>query len=147
MVRTRTSTAGNDGFTLLELIVVLVIAGLSAAVVFFSIGRLHEKTLFNQDARKVYQTLRKARGMALAEKRDVIVSVDERTGGYGIGFNEGEVFSTQGVGRGTEITGTDVVFYSKGNSSGGVIVLRNGKGQGYSIEVSKVLGTASIKRL
>ena len=70
MARTRMSTAGNDsGFTLLELIIVLFIAGLSSAVVIFSISRLHEQTMFNQDTRRIYQTVRYAREMALLQRR------------------------------------------------------------------------------
>ncbi|MEC4676553.1 MAG: prepilin-type N-terminal cleavage/methylation domain-containing protein, partial [Nitrospirota bacterium] len=48
----KTSIAGNRGFTLLELIVVLFIIGLSTSVVVFSIGRLHDKTVFNGESRR-----------------------------------------------------------------------------------------------
>lgn len=147
MVRTKTSTAGNDGFTLLELIVVLVIIGLTAAVVLFSIGRLHETTVFSQEARRVYQTLSRARTMALLEKREVVVQVDEEGHRYGIRGSDGPAAGKPALRQATELSGKDIVFYPKGNSSGGVITLRNAKGQGYAIEVNQVLGKPSIRRL
>ncbi|MBA4371439.1 MAG: type II secretion system protein GspH [Thermodesulfovibrio sp.] len=146
-VRTRTSTAGNDGFTLLELIVVLVIIGLSAAVVLFSIGRLHETTLFSQEARRVYQTLGRARTIALLEKKEVVVRVNEEGHSYGIEGDNSPSARNPALRRGTELSGKDIVFYPKGHSSGGVITLRNAKGQGYVIEVNQVLGKPSIRRL
>ncbi len=147
MAKTRTSTAGNDGFTLLELIVVLVIIGLAAAVVLFSIGRLHETTLFNQEARRVYQTLSRAREMAILGKTDVVVAVDEKTQSYGIGADSRSSAGRRVLRQGTELSGQDIVFYPKGNSSGGTITLRNAKGQGYAIEVNQVLGRPAIRRL
>jgi len=147
MARTRTSTAGNDGFTLLELIIVLVIVGLAAAVVLFSIGRLHETTLFNQEARRVYQTLIRAREMAVIGKTDIVVEVDEEGRRYGIKGDSGPSSGKPALRQGTELSGKDIVFYPKGNSSGGIITLRNAKGQGYSIEVNPVLGKPSIRRL
>jgi general secretion pathway protein H len=147
MARTRTSTAGNDGFTLLELIVVLVIIGLSAAVVLFSIGRLHETTLFSQEARRVYQTLNRAREMAVIGRTDIVVRVDEDGRNYSIEGDSGASSGRQTLRRGIELSGKDIIFYPKGNSSGGIITLRNAKGQGYSIEVNQILGKPSIRRL
>jgi general secretion pathway protein H len=147
MARTRTSTAGNDGFTLLELIIVLVIIGLASAVVLFSIGRLHETTLFSQEARRVYQTLNRAREMAVIGRTDIVVRVDEEGQYYGIEHENGQSSGRQTLRKGSELSGKDIVFYPKGNSSGGVVTLRNAKGQGYSIEVNQVLGKPSIRRL
>lgn len=147
MARIRTSTAGSDGFTLLELIIVLVIIGLAAAVVLFSIGRLHETTLFNQEARRVYHTLNRAREMAVIGKTDIVVRVDEEGQRYGIEGDRGASAGTRPLRRGTELSGKDIVFYPKGNSSGGIITLRNAKGQAYAIEVNQVLGKPSIRRL
>jgi len=45
------------------------------------------------------------------------------------------------------LSGKDLYFFPKGNSSGGLIEIRNEKGQKYAITVDQVLGTSSIKRL
>lgn len=147
MAKTRTSTAGNDGFTLLELIVVLVIIGLAAAVVLFSIGRLHETTLFNQEARRVYHTLSRAREMAVIGRTDIVVRVDEEGQRYGIEGDRGPSTGIRTLRQGIQLSGEDIVFFPKGNSSGGTITLRNAKGQAYAIEVNPALGKPAIRRL
>ncbi|MDA8084877.1 MAG: prepilin-type N-terminal cleavage/methylation domain-containing protein [Nitrospiraceae bacterium] len=146
-MRTKTSTAGNNGFTLLELIIVMVIAGLASAVVIFSIGRIRDSTVFNQEARRIYQTLKRAREIAVIERTDVTVKIDEEAGRYGIERSDGKTLVSRTLPRGTGITGKDIVFFPKGDSSGGVIKLQNEKGQGYAIEVSQVLGRPEIRRL
>ena len=66
MEKTKTLSAGNKGltphknhcagFTLLELIIVIFIAGISVAIVAISIGRIHEKRVFNEASKKVFIT-------------------------------------------------------------------------------------------
>ncbi|MHB8880353.1 MAG: pilus assembly FimT family protein [Thermodesulfovibrionales bacterium] len=146
-MKTRTSTAGNKGFTLLELVVVLFIAGLSAAVVIFSIGRLHEQTLFNQEARKVYQAARHGRETALLQRKEVILRIDEEANSYWLEDRNKNITGKHTVYKGASITGKDIVFYPKGNSTGGSLTLRNAKGKEFHIEIDPILGTPSVKGL
>ncbi len=125
----------------------MVIAGLASAVVIFSIGRIRDSTVFNQEARRIYQTLKRAREIAVIERTDVTVKIDEEAGRYGIERSDGKTLVSRTLPRGTGITGKDIVFFPKGDSSGGVIKLQNEKGQGYAIEVSQVLGRPEIRRL
>ncbi len=125
----------------------MVIAGLASAVVIFSIGRIRDSTVFNQEARRIYQTLKRAREIAVIERTDVTVTVDEEAGRYGIERSDGKTLVSRTLPRGTGVTGKGSVFFPKGDSSGGVIKLQNEKGQGYAIEVSQVLGRPEIRRL
>lgn len=145
-MKIKTSTAGNKGFTLLELIIVLFIVGIASAVAFTSIGRLHEKTVFNEEARRIYLTAKKAREAALLGGSDTTLRIDGDSGKYWTEYGDGRPGRGHTLHKGFVMTGQDILFFPKGNSSGGVIKLNNGKGLEYTIEVDPVLGTASIKR-
>ncbi len=182
-MKTRTLQAGNRGFTLLELIIVLFILGMSVAVVVFAAGRMHETAVFNDETRRVCQTMKHAREMALMERSDIIVKFDSENNRYWIDEGEEETsdfHAPQGDDKtpgtqalsgdnkapqppapprerkppqvhtlpsGLTLSGNDIVFYAKGNSSGGTIKIKNEKGREYTIEVDPILGTPKIKRL
>jgi general secretion pathway protein H len=135
------------GFTLLELVIVLFIIGLASAVVFFSAVRIHEKTLFNEEARKLFLTIKHAREISLIERRDVVFNLDAEQNNYWIAYGEDDVVNIHSLPRGFGITGDLIYFFPKGNSSGGTVKIDNGKGKEYTIEVDRVLGTPTIKRL
>lgn len=144
--RTKTSTAGNRGFTLLELIIVLFIAGIAAAVVLVSVGRLHDRAVFNEEARKVFQTLKRAREISLFERREVTFKVNEEGTGYWLDLGKDRRSDSHSVRGGLSVRGEEIFFFPKGNSTGGLIKVSNGKGQEYTIKVDPVLGLPSIRR-
>ena len=137
----------QTGFTLLELVVVLFIIGLASAVVFFSAVRIHEKTLFSEEARKLILTIKHAREISLIERRDVVFNLDEEQNRYWIEYGEKDTFSMHSLPRGFGVSGDTIYFFPKGNSSGGTVKINNGKGKEYTIEVDRVLGTPALKRL
>ncbi len=145
--KTRISKAGNRGFTLLELIVVLFIAGMAMAVVFFSAGRVRENALFSDEARRLYQTLNHAREIAIMERTDVSVRIDADNDRYWIDYGNGKTSDTHVLRKGFAISGDDEVFFANGGGSGGTIKIENAKGQAYAITVDPELGTPKIKRL
>ncbi|GAB4485666.1 MAG: hypothetical protein OHK006_12220 [Thermodesulfovibrionales bacterium] len=145
-MRTRTSTAGNRGFTLFELAVVLFIVGISLAVVAVSTGRLHEKSVFQAEARLIFQTLQHARGAALRERKEIIFKIDSEARSYWL-EDEGRERNRRAVPERFTLTGDEVIFFPKGNSTGGTVVLSDEKGKKYEIGVDPVLGTARFKRL
>jgi type II secretion system protein H len=135
------------GFTLLELLLVLFIIGLSAAVVMFSAGRLQENTLFNTEARRLYLTVKHAREISIIERRDIIFKVDGEAKRYWIDYGDDTKSEVHSMPEKFAIAGEDISFFPKGNSSGGRYELDNGKGRKYEVTVDPVLGTTAIKRL
>ena len=147
-VRTKTSTAGNNnGVTLLELLVVLFIIGLATAMVIFSAGRMRDNSVFREEARKIYLTAKHAREVAILERQDVALKIDEEGNRYWLDYGGDKTSEMHAVPKKYPLSGKDLYFFPKGNSSGGLIEIRNEKGQKYAITVDQVLGTSSIKRL
>ncbi|OGW29474.1 MAG: hypothetical protein A2X59_05625 [Nitrospirae bacterium GWC2_42_7] len=139
--------AGNKGFTLLELVIVFFIIGLASSVVFFSVVKIHEKTLFNEEARRLVLTIKHAREISLIDRRNVVFDLNEEQNNYWIESVENDAASIHSLPRGFGITGDTIFFFPKGNSSGGTVKINNGKGKEYTIEVDRVLGTPALKRL
>jgi prepilin-type N-terminal cleavage/methylation domain-containing protein len=147
-VRIKTSTAGNkSGFTLLELLVVLFIVGIIVSVVAVSVGRIRDKTVFTEEARRIYLTTKHAREASILERREVAFRLNEETNTYWLDYSTSKPSENHAVPKKFIITGADIFFFPKGNSSGGLIEIRDEKGQKYAIEVNQVLGTSTIKRL
>jgi len=147
-VKTKTSTAGNSkGVTLLELLVVLLIIGLTTAIVAVSAGRMRDSSVFREEARKIYLTARHAREVAILERQDVALKIDEEGNRYWLDYGNDRTSGMHAVPKKYSLSGKDLFFYPKGNSSGGIIEVKNEKGTKYVIEVDEVLGTSTIKRL
>lgn len=139
--------SSQTGFTLFELLLVLFIIGLAAAVVMFSASRLQENTVFNTEARKLYLTVKHAREISILERRDVVFKVDVEAKRYWIDYGDDKTSEMHSIPEKFVIAGEAVNFFPKGNSSGGKFELDNGKGRKYEVTVDPVLGTTSIKRL
>lgn len=146
-VKAKTLIAGNRGFTLLELLLVLFIVGLAASVVMFSGSRLQDKTIFNTEARKLYLTVKHAREISILERRDIVFKIDIESKKYWIDYGEDMTSEMHSIPQKFTITGEEVLFFPKGNSSGGKMEMDNGKGQKYEVIVEPVSGVTSIKRL
>jgi prepilin-type N-terminal cleavage/methylation domain-containing protein len=146
-VKIKTLTAGNRGFTLLELLLVLFIMGLSAAVVMSSGSRMQEKSMFNAEARKLYLTVKHAREISIIERMNIVFKVDKEAKKYWIAYEDDKTSETHSIPQKLTIEGEDIIFFPKGNSSGGRIEIGNEKGQKYEVTVDQVFGTPSVKRL
>lgn len=117
---------------------------MSVAIV--ATGRMHDRAVFNEEARRIFQTLRHAREVALFERRDVTFRIDEEEKRYWLDYGNEKTSDGRSVPGAFRLKGEDIFFFPKGNSSGGLVEIENGKGQGYAVKVDPVLGSPSIRR-
>jgi general secretion pathway protein H len=156
---------GAAGFTLLELLVVLVIAGVLVALVPASVSAVVPGMKARVAALDLASTLRDARNLAISQSTPVDVGFDLESASYSIAGSplqnlprgmalviqerSGYVSVTRRVAR-HSIFGPDKTFslrfYPDGSSSGARIQLGPEDG-GYVVTVDWLLGGASISRM
>lgn len=146
------------GFTLIELLIVLVIIGI--ALGFVSITLYHEGGALelNTFVKDVSATLRYARSHAIAEKKiySFIMLRDKRAYGLYVDFPSNseekpepiiyktipEFFETIFKSSTDDLK---IDFFPQGNSSGGIVEVRNQKGKSFLITVNKITGRVEVK--
>jgi general secretion pathway protein H len=138
---------GAGGFTLLELMVVLVIIALGGVVVAFGVGGGLENMRLKAAAKNLLSIMRHARDEAASRKMKVSVVVDQesrnivlKTGGSDKGEDAGsgrEYRLPDGV---TVRETVSVHFYASGGSSGGEAVLANKRERSYRVQVDMLTG-------
>lgn len=151
----RPARLGQGGFTLLELLLVLFIVGLAVGLVAVNMGRGLDSSRARQDAGRLYASLRHARALALTDRVPVAVAplVDDGAApgdwprAYRIeraGRRTGKVVA---LSRGLTLRGETVVFFPKGDSTGGVLSIRETESRGYDVEVDPVTGKPRVTRI
>ncbi len=154
MVRTRTSPAGRRagaaGFTLVELLVVLVIMGLITAIAVPHFGRLAPRLEARATAREVVSVLRSARGLAIRDNREVAVVVDLDDRFMAIDADRRLEFgSRMGVrlltGTAELIDGDSgrIRFYPDGTSTGGRVTVSD-DGRDYDVRIDWLTGRVTL---
>ncbi len=137
------------GFTLLELMVVLLIIAVAGAVVAFGAGGGLENIRLRSDAKHLVAVIRHARDYAASRKIKVTVVVDKEgrkifmmTGGQG---EEGTKEKEYGLSENVNVKETvSFAFSPSGGSSGGEAVLENRRGRSYRIKVDAFTGIPSL---
>jgi general secretion pathway protein H len=137
------SPAKEAGFTLMELIVVLFVLGLAASLVTISIGRSKEKGAFKDSLRKLYAAMRQARDTALLDKAPVSLNLDEDS--FWLEKEEKPLGAKWSMPEGSKLEGKMIVFFPKGNSTGGVIIVKAKDERQYRVIVDEVTGIAKIE--
>jgi general secretion pathway protein H len=157
--RTPTSTAGSDtggrragGFTLVELLVVLVIATMVLALVGTSISRSISGAEMRTASRKVAASLRYTRTHAILTKSEQVFLVDTENRTYQAADRKAEELP-EGMNvelntARSEVTSENVGgirFYPDGGSTGGNVRLE-ANGRVYQVNVAWLTGEASLER-
>lgn len=143
---------GEKGFTLLELLLVLLIISLTSAVVYVSVGISERKALLRDTARRIFITLRYAKEMAVMQRKVMGFVVEDDGRSYSIiQINDDERGDYQlvrkgRVRRGVVIAGMDIVFYPLGNSTGGTVTVIDNEGRRISIVVDDTTGSIEVEK-
>jgi len=143
---------GQGGFSLLELMVVLAIAGLLVALALPAGARLYERMQAREALRETLAVFAMARREALAsgETQDVMVQPSTRrlwTAGTASQLPGTVVLTAHGA---AELNRSDtgvIRFYPDGGASGGGIDMRYPDGSGTRINVDWLLGRVTHKPL
>jgi general secretion pathway protein H len=125
------SRAGNQaGFTLLELLVVLALAGMLMALVPPLLGKGGDRARLDHDRRAVLDCLRQARGDAIVSGRTVAFLIDPDHRLYGVGKPDRSLEA--GVELAVEAPlahPREIHFFADGSASGGLVELANPAGR------------------
>ena len=139
----------SRGFTLLELLVVLVIASLAISLVGPAFQRLLPGLTLETESRKLMALLRHARSQAILSGSVVAVSQDAESGGLLLSYREQpyllpgrlSLALEPGPAQGETALGvTEILFYPRGDSSGGSLILSLEEGRSEVIEVEWLSG-------
>jgi len=151
------------GFTLLEIILVLVFIGLIAGLTTPFVMSTLERIKHQSETRKINSALRYARSEAITRKTAVTFNADIDSNKYWIGDKETKTSSvTKSLDPEfsmSHITGNDetidsgtfaITFYPRGNSSGGTIQIATvspGKSDtAYEITIDLITGNSRIEQ-
>ena len=145
-------SAGSEarGFTLLELLVVLLIASLAVSLVGPAFQRLLPGLQLEAETRGMVALLRHARSQAILSGKRVVVSQDAESGGLRLSYSERLHRPPSGLtltlGGGSDAAGAEVpggsqiLFFPQGDSSGGSLELKAEDGRDELIKVDGLSG-------
>lgn len=133
----------SDGFTLVELLVVMAIMALIAAVVPVAFGKLSETTEYRDTVRAVLTDMRRARYQARDSGREVVfgVNLQERTfgveGGAAHQVPDALDLRAAAAARESDPTGQylGIRFLPQGGATGGSLDLIRSSGRGVRLRV------------
>jgi len=142
---------GCRGFTLVELLVVMVIASLAMALVLPSLSGARTRLELNSATRQLSAALRHARSQAIARHADValVLNVEDRSYRYSdepARYALPDTLNLKLLTSQSELVGSDsgaIRFFPDGSSTGGRIVLL-ADGTDQAIDVNWLTGRISI---
>jgi general secretion pathway protein H len=142
----------SKGFTLVELLVVLVLIGIFSSLVFVSVAGGILRSEENRFVQSFTQTLIRARSASLGRGEAVRFFIDGESRSFcveGLKWqNIPESIKVEGEGVGEVEPGVHaVIFYPDGSSSGGEIDLKWEGGRLDRIEIDKFLGLIRMERI
>ncbi len=144
--------AAARGFTLVELLVVLLILSVLLVAAPIAFDRVLPSLQVRSDAREVASMLREARGQAIRDNREATVTIDVEERTYRLG-DDGELrrFS-EGVAVTLKTATSELIepnigrirFFPDGSSTGGLVSLDR-RGRTYAILVDWLYGRVQIE--
>lgn len=141
----------QQGFTLIELIIVLVIVILGFSAIGISISSGNDAAQIKAAARDIVSALRYARGQALMDHEETTVAFDLEENSYTVS-NRDKIYtipddiSLTVVTAQSELTGQgqgNIRFYADGSSTGGRVTLERDKAK-LQIDINWLTGACEL---
>lgn len=152
----------SAGFTLIELIIVLMIIGISLGLVGIFVNKGSGNLELKRVAKEIATTLKYARNRAVSEKKVYSFVISESKGTYSLYAsdiagdnedNEAESVMSKILPDNLKVNFKEreddsykIYFFPGGNSTGGVIDIRNQAGRGLLVTVNRVTGKVEITK-
>lgn len=148
----------RDGFTLIELIIVLFLMGIIAGLAGLYIGKDTGSLELKKFTKEVSAVMRYARNRAVSEKKIYCFVIDKDEHKFWL-YSEDTDYTNvtpvmdkeipeelhmalQGSGR----EALYIEFFPGGNTTGGVIEITNMKGSGFLISVNRITGKLIVEK-
>ena len=148
----------RDGFTLLELIIVLFLIGIIAGLTGLYIGKDTGSLELKKFSKEVSAVMRYARSHAVSEKKIYCFVIDKDEQRYWLYSEDNDYTNVkhvmdkeipEGLHMDQQESGREEVymkFFPGGNTSGGVIEITNMKGSRFFIIVNRITGKIIVKK-
>jgi len=141
----------QQGFTLIELIVVLVIVILGFSAIGISLSSGNDTAEIKAAARDIVSALRYARGQALMDHQEIALSFDLEENSYTLSnrdkiYTVPDEISLTVVTAQSELTGQgqgNIRFYPDGSSTGGRVTLERDKAK-LQIDINWLTGACEL---
>jgi general secretion pathway protein H len=156
----RASGTSCAGFTLVELVIVLLLIGIASGLVSIYVGKGSGSLEIKKFSKDLYSVLRYARTRAVSEKQTYRFVINKDDGKYRLYTDSSKADKEeeapvpvvdkpipeelQVIMDGSEEDQYNIEFFPRGNTSGGVIEIRNENGTTYFITVNKITGKVQM---
>jgi len=143
----------NKGFSLIELLIVLILISLSISLITPSLSRFSKTVELKGVAKKISGILRYYRSEAVNKRQNYQILFDTDVKEVKVQSMESkeekrkDSIKTYGLPKGIQMKGVNLIeFYSNGGSNGGTILLDSEGQKGYQIKVHFLTGMVEVER-
>ncbi len=134
-----------QGFTLLEVLVVLLLIALGSSLAVFALSTSERRHTLKRATRQVEVFLKEARAGAVLKKRVLYVQADEVEGDLNLLGPDNTTLRTYRPPEGITLKARRIVFFPNGSTSGGSIVLSDGRIR-YRVTIEEATGIVRTER-
>ncbi len=149
----------SSGFTLVEIIIVLFIIGIASGLVGIWVSRGSGNLEIRKFTKDISAVLRYARTRAVSEKKIYCFVIDREEQKYRLYVEDNDYKNVELVMdkdipedlqmmlQGSDEESSNIEFFPRGNSTGGVIEIVQENGAGYLIGINRITGKVDVEKM